>query len=108
MQTGVELIAEERERQIEKEGWGEKHDSKWIFGELARAGSAYASDASYRIRNKELHQTHLAYPKGAAHPDWPWSSEWWNPTPDDDVRQLVKAGALIAAEIDRLKREEES
>jgi len=26
----------------------------------------------------------------------------WKPTPDDRVRELVKAGALIAAEIDRL------
>lgn len=35
-------------------------------------------------------------------PDWPWDlKRHWKPTPGDPVRQLVKAGALIAAEIDR-------
>ena len=32
--------------------------------------------------------------------DWPWPPEFWKPS-DDPVRNLVKAGALIAAEIDR-------
>jgi hypothetical protein len=32
----------------------------------------------------------------------PWGESWWKPTPEDRVRELVKAGALIAAEIDRL------
>ena len=31
--------------------------------------------------------------------------EWWKPTPKNRVRELVKAGALIAAEIDRLQRD---
>lgn len=35
---------------------------------------------------------------------WPWEAEAFKPTPDDRVRELVKAGALIAAEIDRLGR----
>lgn len=34
---------------------------------------------------------------------WPWDEEWWKPS-EDPVRNLVKAGALIAAEIDRLQR----
>lgn len=32
----------------------------------------------------------------------PWDNEWWKPSPDDRKRELVKAGALIAAAIDRL------
>jgi len=35
-------------------------------------------------------------------PIWPWEKSWWKPTPNDRVKELVKAGALIAAEIDRL------
>ena len=35
---------------------------------------------------------------------WPWDELFWNPSPDDPVRQLAKAGALIAAEIDKLQR----
>ena len=33
---------------------------------------------------------------------WPWNESWWKPTPDNRIRDLEKAGALIAAEIDRL------
>ena len=36
-----------------------------------------------------------------------WEQKWWKPTPNDRVRELTKAGALIAAEIDRLTRPEE-
>lgn len=38
---------------------------------------------------------------------WPWEPGWWKPGKGnsyaDRVRELVKAGALIAAEIDRLQ-----
>jgi hypothetical protein len=37
---------------------------------------------------------------------WPWDKGWWKPTPDNRIRELEKAGALIAAEIDRLQRME--
>lgn len=104
MKTGIELIAKERKRQVEEEGWDANHDSKWIFGELARAAGAYANDAGIRIKNKTWGQRHLEYVE--AHPDWPWAAVWWKATPDDDIRQLVKAGALIAAEVDRLQRTE--
>ena len=40
-------------------------------------------------------------PPSTAH--WPWDDEWWNPSPDP-ITNLVKAGALIAAEIDRQER----
>jgi hypothetical protein len=33
---------------------------------------------------------------------WPWSREWWQPK--DRRRDLVRAGALIVAEIERLDR----
>jgi hypothetical protein len=36
--------------------------------------------------------------------EWPWFQERWKPTPDNRIRELVKAGALIAAEIDRMLR----
>ena len=49
MKTGIELIAEERQRQI-----------------------------------------------------WPWEETWWKPASNNRIKDLVRAGALIAAEIDRL------
>lgn len=85
---GVKLIAAERERQIEREGYDAEHDdSDHDQQELARAAAQYAIPS--HLRGVSL---------------WPWSWIWWKPTPDDRVRELVKAGALTAAEIDRLQR----
>ena len=87
--TGIELIAEERKRQITEEGFDAKHDSHWIGGELSMAACCYARQET---KNPDF-----------APFDFPWEKEWWKPTPDDRIRELVKAGALIAAEIDRLQ-----
>lgn len=94
MKTGIELIAEERQRQIDVEGWTSEHDDAYKYEELAIAASIYA-DAPGR---RELYGF-KEIPVG-----WPWSDPWWKPTPNDRIRELVKAGALIAAEIDRLQR----
>lgn len=92
--TGAEQIVAERQRQINAEGWSPEHDDAHADLQLAWAAWSY------------LGRT-LMVPGGAsevAPAAWPWSQEDWKPTPDDPVRQLVKAGALIAAEIDRLQR----
>ena len=93
--SGAELITKERQRQIEQEGWSAEHDDEHTEGQLAIAAACYAFDA-------------VALPtidsKRFICDNWPWSRQWWNPTPDDTIRQLTKAGALIAAEIDRLLR----
>lgn len=84
--TGAELIAQERERQVHEEGWDANHDRWHSTWELARAARCYAIPL---VRaNTEMPIL------------WPWSGEWWKPS-DDPIRNLVKAGALIAAEIDR-------
>lgn len=95
---GLELIAAERKRQVEKEGWTAEHDDKHVGEELALAAAAYAipeKDRDYEIGD---HLNDRPYP-------WPtewWT--WWKPCPDNRIRELVKAGALIAAEIDRRLR----
>lgn len=92
MKDGAELIAKERKRQIEKEGWTKQHDRDMHDeGELLRAAICYARAGTEDIDFDEARQ------------DWPWSSKWWKP--EDRIRNLVKAGALIAAEIDRLQHE---
>lgn len=95
--NAVDLIAAERERQVSQEGWTPAHDDEHTFGEIARAAACYAMPP-------ELRQTYRAgfNPRYIAS-DWPWEASAWKPT-SDRIRELVKAGALIAAEIDRLQR----
>lgn len=94
--SGVELIAAERRRQVEKEGWDSGHDDEHDEEQLACAGACYAMPPKVRVRSL-LDGTLLSHL-------WPWDREWWKPRPRDRIRELVKAGALIAAEIDRLQR----
>ena len=94
MQTGIELIAAERERQVAVEGWTQEHDAEHAREELASAAACYAMPLKWRpfpVRHG-----------GQAPLIWPWSPKWWKP--GDRIRELAKAGALIAAEIDRLQR----
>jgi hypothetical protein len=90
--TGIERIAAERERQVSAEGWTPEHDDEHADGSLARAAARYAEQAG----NDWSESTIAPY-------GWPWDDKWWKPT-GDAVRDLTKAGALIAAEIDRLER----
>ena len=94
--NGAELIYRERNRQLREEGWTAEHDDEHNQGELALAAACYAL--------AELHREKEMY--GDPPPEWPWEATWWRPTPHDRIRELVKAGALIAAEIDRMQRED--
>ena len=105
LSVGVELIHFERVRQLEEEGYAPEHDHRHHRGEqLALAAACYAMPAHFREhdswwnRSKTPNQwTHFRMPRW-----WPFGERFWKPTPDDRIRELVKAGALIAAEIDRL------
>lgn len=98
--SGVELIAGERKRQIEKEGWSEQHDDSHCNGELADAAAYHAATAP-AYRHWRGQQFESIWPEG-------WDSKWDHRKKSDRVRQLAIAGALIAAEIDRLQRCESS
>ncbi len=97
METGIELIARERERQIFKEGFSTEHDDKHTGGELGQAAESYL--AAVTTPDEEGDENGKVRPAF----DFPWDKNWWKPSPDP-IRNLVKAGALIAAEIDRLQR----
>lgn len=92
---GVERIAAERRRQIEAEGWTPEHDAEHVGWELSRAAKCYIEAADYASANSRVLRPTPA--------TWPWDVSAWRPT-TDPVRMLAKAGALIAAEIDRLVR----
>ena len=84
----VRDVIAERRRQIETEGWTPEHDDEHGAGEMAAAAACYALNAAgcgcEVARN------------------WPWDRSWWKPS--TPRRDLVKAGALVLAEIERLDR----
>jgi hypothetical protein len=91
---GVQMIADERQRQIEVEGWDAEHD-RGQADEIASAGACYALPPVVREDTR--------IPFNSPTPLlWPWDDKWWKPTPGDRIRELVKAGALIAAAIDSM------
>lgn len=79
-------IAEERRRQVAQEGHKPDHDDEHGRGEIEQAAAAYAWQAG----------------TGDGDHMWPWEATTWKPT--NARRDLVKAGALIVAAIERIDR----
>jgi len=111
--SAIEDIAAERLRQIEAEGWTPEHDDdEHAEGMLSRAAACYAAGAPiYTIYQTQCYadapHTDPISDDGpmslpVIKPLWPWTDDWWKPT--DRRRDLVKAAALIVAEIERLDR----
>ena len=85
-ESGASMIARERRRQIEEEHFTTDRDiEEHPRGQLIEAALCYLSEA--QLQRKSPNRL------------WPWARRWWKP--GDPIRMLVKAGALIAAEIDR-------
>ena len=110
MSQAVHDVIDERLRQQNKEGWTPEHDDTHARGELARAAaqyvilSAWPDEAERKVFEGE---NYMSVPFSASHlsggmPIWPFSPEWLKPT--TRRHDLVKAGALILAEIERLDR----
>lgn len=103
MKTAIELIACERKRQINVEGFTPEHDDEHRSGEINDAAICYASAASKLARGESLEYIKECVDASERGFPWPWESEWWNPS-RDQIQNLVKAGGLIVAEIERLQR----
>lgn len=89
--NGVELILGERVRQLAEKGYHVEHDAQHRDGSLAVAGGCYAIWGHYT-------ELRPVYPQF-----WPWEPADWKPS-TDRIEVMTRAGALIAAEIDRLLR----
>ncbi len=112
---GARRIAEERSRQIGSEGWTPEHDDEHSDNSLVWAALCYAAAPERVYRRSEDHRGGATFSEA-----WPhsWAEEWdkrprktddegdetdelATPTREERIRLLEKAGALIAAEIDR-------
>jgi hypothetical protein len=106
------MIAAERQRQITEEGWTPEHDDEHDDESLALAAACFASPRQLYVGRE------MGYGEVYYRDPWPltWARSWDKrprdaaegklrpQTKDERLRLLAKAGALIAAEIDRLLR----
>ena len=86
--TAAHDVFLERMRQQLVEGFGPQRDDGYTQNELVRAAVCYAYPP----------------PGGYLESPWPWDMSWWKPT--TRRRDLVKAAALLLAEIERIDRKE--
>jgi hypothetical protein len=99
--TGIEIIAAERRRQIDVKGYTPEHDDVHELGELGLAAALYALPydvfvgGEKLIKQDDFISLHIALETGCGF--------YVDPEPDK-IKRLAKAGALIAAEIDRVNR----
>ena len=84
--TGIDLITEEREKQISKYGYTPEHDSGYKSYQLVFGALAYLNTAIYG--------------KSVGEEDWPFDAKYFHD--EGYVESLKKAGAFIVAELDRV------
>lgn len=102
--VSVGMIAAERRRQVEGESWTSAHDDGHDAGQIALAAACYAIESAGRdsVEYRLGHAGGIEINVDALGLYWPFDRDWWKP--GNPIRNLVKAGALIAAEIDRRLR----
>jgi hypothetical protein len=110
-ESGIDMIAAERRRQIEVEGFDAAHDDRHDENDLAWAAVCYTAPKPVFKQVYDENGFRFVDP-------WPNWDDYWDKRPrrangnligEDRTRReyvcdLVKAGALIAAEIDRVMR----
>lgn len=110
----LEVVAE-RQRQREEEGWDDAHDDAHEDESLAAAAACYAlprdrtelEERTWRMPYSRYSDDVVLVPMQTRVPVlWPhsWSAQYWKPK--DRRRDLVRAAALILAELERLDRQE--
>jgi hypothetical protein len=103
--TAIMDVIDERLRQQSVEGWSLEHDDAHSDGGMAAAAATYAYSTTLSDRHRQYVSGIYSIENSAILRElWPasWSKSWWKPT--DRRRDLVKAAALLIAEIERLDR----
>lgn len=83
--TAIDLVKEEREKQINKYGYTAVHDRQHHNKAVLYGALAYLNS--------------VIYSPNIGIEDWPFEEESFNP--EGDIKNLVKAAAMIIAEIDK-------
>lgn len=78
-------VIDERVRQLEAEDWDHAHDDEYINRELSSAALCYIQECTTNW--------------------WPWGDDDWKPKSRRE--NLVRAAALLIAEIERIDRLEQ-
>ena len=91
MSKAADDVLAERARQMSAEGWTAEHDDAHDAGEMACAAACYAINSAVPLVGSVATARY-----------WPWDMRWWKLK--DRRADLVRAGALILAEIERLDR----
>lgn len=97
MSRASQDVIAERQRQMEQEGWTPEHDDDHAGGELAHAAVCYAYCVATFGGLPDESFAQIPPPDA-----WPWLDEWWKPKTPRSA--LVRAAALLIAEIDRRDR----
>lgn len=92
-------VMNERDRQVNEEVATDAGDDAYTSFELGKAAAAYLGIAIVKDATRKA-KLAAGFPPGV----WPWPPSWWRPK--DRRRDLVRAGALNLAEIERLDRAE--
>lgn len=88
-------VMAERHRQMMFEGWTAKHDDDHDDGALAVAAACYALADAKGPQVSTVKIDGLWQWTG-------WATRWWKPK--DKRRNLIRAAALLLAEIERIDR----
>lgn len=114
MNNAAQDVLAERERQKAVEGWTPEHDDEHADGSLAIVAACYAAPMAKHTKSDIADvsggrgETPVwAMRKFKVPKLWPasWHASWWKPK--DYRSNLVRAGALILAEIERIDRAEQ-
>lgn len=99
-------VMNERDRQENEEHFAADRDDGYVKGELAQAAASYTVHsvviASLRTQGLPVDKIEAIAAANGTPRTWPWAPEWWKP--GSQRRNLVKAAALLVAEIERLDR----
>ena len=98
----IKDVINERQRQINQEFYSTENDDEYKQNELLRAAVCYAENVVRRGWVFDSNFGPDVYQEEEVPDLWPWDIDFWKPK--NPRRDLVRAAALLIAEIERIDR----